>query len=88
MASDSIRHEAQVVRSASTAANISSDTISGTFRLSWGTGGEETDHLSADVGEVELEAALEAFEDVRDVQVRGSIRVQHGPLSRKKLTVV
>ena len=54
---------------ASSAVNSSSDSIAGNFRLSWGDGGEETDYLPADVGEVELKAALEAFVEVRDVQV-------------------
>lgn len=69
MASELIRHEVQVLRVASTAINSSSDSIVGNFRLSWGDGGEETDYLPADVGEVELKAALEALVDVRDVQV-------------------
>lgn len=70
MAADFVRSEVQVIKSTSTAANSSSDAISGSFRLSWGLGGEETDYLPADIGEVALEAALEALEDVRDVQVK------------------
>ena len=54
MASELIRNEVQVLRVASSAANASSDSIAGNFRLSWGEGGEETDYLPADVGEVEL----------------------------------
>lgn len=69
MASEFTRSEVQVLRLASTATNVAADTLSGNFRLSWGNGGEETDYLPADVGEVELEAALEALQDVRDVQV-------------------
>lgn len=69
MASELIRNEVQVLRVASSAVNSSSDSIAGNFRLSWGDGGEETDYLPADVGEVELEAALEALVEVRDVQV-------------------
>lgn len=69
MASELIRHEVQVLRVASSAVNSSSDSIAGNFRLSWGDGGEETDYLPADVGEVELKAALEALVEVRDVQV-------------------
>ncbi len=67
MASDLTRSEVQVLRLAST---DTSDTLSGNFRLSWGDGGEETDYLPFDVGEVELEAALEALQEIRDVQVR------------------
>lgn len=70
MASDLTRSEVQVLRLESTDA---SDTLSGNFRLSWGDGGEETDYLPFDVGEVELEAALEALQEIRDVQV-GIIR--------------
>lgn len=70
MASELLRSEVQVLRLASTAASSSSDLIVGNFRLSWGDGEEETDYLPADVGEVELEAALEALVDVRDIQVR------------------
>ena len=66
MASDLTRSEVQVLRLEST---VASDTLTGNFRLSWGDGGEETDYLSYDVGEVELEAALEALQDIRDVQV-------------------
>lgn len=69
MASELTRSEVQVLRMASTATSFAADTLSGTFRLSWGDGGEETDYLPVDVGEVELEAALEALQDVRDVQV-------------------
>lgn len=69
MASELIRNEVQVLRVASSAANASSDSIAGNFRLSWGEGGEETDYLPADVGEVELKAALEALVEVREVQV-------------------
>lgn len=69
MASELIRNEVQVLRVASSAVNSSSDSIAGNFRLSWGDGGEETDYLPADVGEVELKAALEALVEVRDVQV-------------------
>lgn len=72
MASEPTTSEVQVLRLASTATDYSSDTLTGNFRLSWGEGGEETDYLPADVGEVQLEAALEALEDVRDVQVTGS----------------
>lgn len=71
MASELIRSEVQVLRIESTAVNASSDSLAGSFRLTWGDGGEETDYLPADVGEVELEAALEALTDVRDVQVCG-----------------
>lgn len=66
MASELTRSEVQVLRLESTA---TSDTLTGNFRLSWGDGGEETDYLPADVGEVELEAALEALGEIRDVQV-------------------
>lgn len=66
MASELTRSEVQVLRLGST---VDSDTLTGTFRLSWGEGGEETDHLPVDVGEVDLEAALEALRDIRDVQV-------------------
>lgn len=69
MASDPVRNEVQVLKTASTALNSSSDIIVGTFQLSWGYGGEETDYLPADIGEAELEAALEALVEVRDVQV-------------------
>lgn len=70
MASEFTRSEVQVLRLESAAA---SDTLTGNFRLSWGDGGEETDYLAWNVGEVELEAALEALHQVRDVQVRTSI---------------
>lgn len=70
MASEPTRSEVQVLRLASMATNFASDNLTGNLRLSWGEGGEETDYLPADVGEVQLEAALEALEDVRDVQVR------------------
>lgn len=66
MASDLTRSEVQVLRLEST---VASDTLNGNFRLAWGEGGEETDYLPADVGEVELEAALEALQEIRDVQV-------------------
>ncbi|CAM9800578.1 unnamed protein product [Ectocarpus sp. 6 AP-2014] len=69
MASEPVRSEVQVLRLASTAVSVANDTLTGNFRLSWGDGGEETDYLPADVGEVELEAALEGLQDVRDVQV-------------------
>lgn len=72
MASELIRYEVQVLRVASGASNSSSDSIAGNFRLSWGEEGEETDYLPADVGEVELKAALEALVEVREVQVRDS----------------
>lgn len=72
MASEVIRSEVQVIRTESTALNSSADIIVGTFRLSWGDDGEETDFLPAAVGEVELEAALEALQEVRDVQVMSS----------------
>ena len=74
MASDLVRNEVQVLRTASTAISSSSETIFGNFRLSWGYGGEETDYLPADVGEVELEAALEALMEVRDVKVSFAAR--------------
>lgn len=66
MASDHTRSEVQVLRLESPA---SSDTLGGNFRLSLDDGGEETDYLPAGVGEAELEAALEALPDIRDVQV-------------------
>lgn len=69
MASEVVRSEVQVLRTESTAVNSSVDSVAGNFRLSWGEDGEETDYLPADVGEVELEAALEGIKDVRDVQV-------------------
>lgn len=69
MASEPVRSEVQVLRLASTAVSVANDTLTGNFRLSWGDGGEETDYLPADVGEVGLEAALEGLQDVRDVQV-------------------
>lgn len=69
MASELVRSEVQVIQTASTAMNASDDTLIGNFRLSWGDGGEETDYLPANAGEVELEAALEALTEVRDVQV-------------------
>lgn len=72
MASEPVRSEVQVLRLASTAVSVANDTLTGNFRLSWGDGGEETDYLPADVGEVELEAALEGLQDVRDVQVRAN----------------
>lgn len=68
MASDPTRSEVQVLRLESDSA--SADTLTGNFRLSWGEGGEETDYLPWNVGEVELEAALEALQEIRDVQVR------------------
>lgn len=69
MASEVVRSEVQVLRAESTAVNSSADTIAGNFRLSWGEDGEETDYLPAEVGEVELEAALQGLKDIRDVQV-------------------
>ena len=68
MASEPTRSEVQVLRLESNSA--SADTLNGNFRLSWGEGGEETDYLPWNVGEVELEAALEALQEVRDVQAR------------------
>lgn len=68
MASEVTRSEVQVLRLESDA--TSTDTLTGTFRLSWGDGGEETDYLPWNALETELEAALEALHDIRDVQVR------------------
>lgn len=81
MASEVLRSEVQVIRTQSTATNASMDTISGNFRLSWGEDGEETDYLPADVGEVELEAALEGLQDIRDVQVKRE-GAHHGCIKR------
>lgn len=80
MASDVVRGEVQMLRTASTAVNSSADALAGNFRLSWGKSGEETDYLPAEVGEAELEAALEALADVRDVQVdsTGGFKVTYG----------
>lgn len=66
MASELSRSEVQVLQLKSA---VTSDTLTGNFRLSWGEGGEETDYLPWNVGEVELEAALEALQEIRDVQV-------------------
>lgn len=82
MAYEVVRSEVQVIRTQSTATNASMDTISGNFRLSWGEDGEETDYLPADVGEVELEAALEGLQDIRDVQVKRK-EAHHGCIKQK-----
>lgn len=73
-----MRSEVQIIRTASLAANSSSDSIVGSFRLSWGDGGEKTDYLPANIGEMEFEAALEALVNVRDVQARVPLEAQSG----------
>ena len=75
MASELTRSEVQLLRLESDAA--SADTLTGNFRLSWGEGGEETDYLAWDVLEAELEVALEALQEIRDVQVRSEDNQEH-----------
>ncbi|CAM9130727.1 unnamed protein product, partial [Phaeothamnion confervicola] len=67
MADDDRRDEVQVIRAVDPAGATNATDLRGVWRLS--LGGEPTGFLPAQATEAQLEAALEALEDVRDVQV-------------------